>query len=113
MNHPIVSIVFRDIVGTADWTTHEEVECLPVEVIGFLVSKDDDTVKIATARTPESEYSAVHAIPTGCITRIEILVQTPPAPLSDLSDSEDSDGQLTIDSHGLEHTKPSLVLRGQ
>ena len=112
MNHPIVSIVFRDIVGTADWTTHEEVECLPVEVIGFLVSEDSDTVKIATARTPESEYSAVHAIPTGCITQIVILVQNPPEPLCDLSDSEDSDGQSAIDFRGQAHTKPSLVPRG-
>lgn len=107
MTKPIVSIVFRDIVGTADWTVHEDVECLPVEVIGFLVYEDEDTVKIATARTPDNEYSAVHAIPTGCITEIGILIPNPPAPLSALSDSGDNVYSLATGSHVRGHNSPS------
>jgi len=74
---------------------------VPIEVIGFLVHQGDDTVKLATARTTDDEYSAVHAIPTGCIIKITTLVQSPPAPLSDLSGFEDSDGQLKIVQSGL------------
>ena len=90
MNYPIVSIVFRDITATADWTTHDEVDCLFVEVIGFLVEQDARTVKLATARTTEHDYSAVHAIPTGCIETITTLVREPPRPLSAHVDSEGS-----------------------
>ena len=90
MDYPIVSIVFRDITATADWTIHEEVECLAVEVIGYLVERNDRTVKIATARTTENEYSAIHAIPTGCIEVIRTLVETPPDQLSYLSSSSGS-----------------------
>ncbi len=101
MSYPIVSVVFRDITATCDWTEQSEVECLPIEVIGFLVHQDADTVKVATARTTDDEYSAVHAIPIGCIVKITTLVQFPPAPLSDLSDSADSVDQLTIVPSGL------------
>jgi len=107
MDHPIVSVLFRDITATCDWTTHDEVECLPIEVIGFLVHQDDDTVKLATARTTDDEYSAVHAIPTGCIIRLATLVQNPPEPLSDPSDSEDSDGPSVTDSRDQGHKTPS------
>ena len=96
MDYSIVSVVFKDITATCDWTTHDEVECLPIEVIGFLVHQDDDTVKLATARTTDDEYSAVHAIPTGCIMKITTLVQSPSAPLSDLSDSADNADQSAI-----------------
>ena len=101
MDYSIVSVVFRDITATCDWTEYEEVDCVPIEVIGFLVHQGDDTVKLATARTTDDEYSAVHAIPTGCIIKITTLVQSPPAPLSDLSGFEDSDGQLKIVQSGL------------
>ncbi len=101
MGYSIVSVVFRDITATCDWTEQSEVECLPIEVIGFLVHQDDDTVKLATARTTDDEYSAVHAIPTGCIIKITTLVQSPPSPLSGLSDSADNDGQLKIVQSGL------------
>ena len=92
MNYPIVSIVFRDITATSDWTTHDEVDCLLVEVIGFLVEQNARTVKIATARTTEHDYSAVHAIPTGCIETITTLLTEPPCPLSALAGCEGSDG---------------------
>ena len=101
MSYPIVSVIFRDITATCDWTQHTEVECLSVEVIGFLVHQDDDTVKLATARTTDREYSAVHAIPTGCITNITTLVPTPPEPLSALSDSADNADQLKSGPYGL------------
>jgi len=75
----LVFISFRDITATCDWTVHDEVECLEVEVVGWLVHRDNETVKLATARTPEGEYSAVCAIPTGCITEIKNLEGSPKA----------------------------------
>ena len=101
MGYSIVSVVFKDITATCDWTPHDEVECLQVEAIGFLVYKDDDTVKLATARTTDDEYSAVHAIPTGCIIKITTLVQSPSAPLSDLSGFADNADQSAIVQSGL------------
>ena len=108
MSYPIVSVVFRDITATCDWTQHTEVDCLPIEVIGFLVHHGDDTLKLATARTHDGEYSAVTAIPTGCIIKITTLVQTPPEPLSDLAGSEGSVGLSKTGSHDQEHKRPSL-----
>ena len=88
---PLVSIVFRDITATCDWTTHDEVECLEVEVIGWEVCRNGKTVKLATARTAEGEYSAVHAIPTGCIESTTILAYGSEPRLSDPSYYADSD----------------------
>ena len=88
---PLVSVVFRDITATCDWTTHDEVECLEVEVIGWEVCRNGKTVKLATARTAEGEYSAVHAIPTGCIESTTILAYGSEPRLSDPSCYADSD----------------------
>jgi hypothetical protein len=90
MKPHIVSIVFRDITATCDWTTADEVDCLQIEVIGWEVCRDDKTVKLATARDPEGNYSAVHAIPTGCIESTTILLPGRALKQDALSDSEDS-----------------------
>ena len=90
MTPPIVSIVFRDITATCDWTTADEVDCLKIEVIGFEVYRDGKTGKLATARDPEGNYSAVHAIPTGCIESTTILLPGQELIQVDLSDSEGS-----------------------
>lgn len=90
MKPPIVSIVFRDITATCDWTTADDVDCLKIEVIGWEVYRDSKTVKLATARDPEGDYSAVHAIPTGCIESTTILLPYQELKQADLSDSEGS-----------------------
>lgn len=88
---PLVSIVFRDITATCDWTTHDEVECLEVEVIGWEVARNGKTVKLATARTAEGDYSAVHAIPVGCVESTTILAYGSEPRLVVPSYCEDSD----------------------
>lgn len=82
----IVRLQFRDIVATCDWTTHDDVETMLVDIIGWLVYRDTETVKLATARA-DGEYSAIHAVPTGCITKIETLASDPEPKPNDLSDS--------------------------
>jgi hypothetical protein len=85
----IVKLQFRDIVATCDWTTHDDVETMLVDLIGWLVYKDKDTVKIACAKA-DGEYSAVHAVPIGCVTKIETLVSDPRQTQGDPSDFADS-----------------------
>lgn len=85
----IVKLQFRDIVATCDWTTHDDVETILVDLIGWLVYKDKDTVKIACAKA-DGEYSAVHAVPTGCVTQISTLVSDPRQTQGDPSDFADS-----------------------
>ena len=70
---PLVSVVFRDITQTADWTPHTEVECIAVTVIGVLIHQDTDTIKLATTYDEEGNWSAVCAIPTGCVVKITSL----------------------------------------
>lgn len=82
----IVRLQFKDIVATCDWTTHDDVETMVVDIIGWLVYRDTETVKLATARA-DGEYSAIHAVPTGCITKIEPLAYDPGPTQDDLSDS--------------------------
>ena len=67
---PLVAVVFRDITQTADWTPHTEVECISVTVIGVLIHQDTATVKLATTYDEEGNWSAVCAIPTGCVVKV-------------------------------------------
>ena len=85
---PLIKLKFRDITATCDWTTHEDVDCIEVDLIGWLVYRDKDTVKIATASS-EGEYSAVHAVPVGCVTSVCTLTvqQSSPLDLNRLGDS--------------------------
>ena len=79
----LVLIKFRDITQTSDWTTHDEVECIVVEAVGWLVEDSAFTVKIATSRS-EGEYSAVCAIPRGCIVETTVLQSDPKEQQNDL-----------------------------
>ena len=82
----IVRLTFRDITATCDWTTHDEVECLPVELIGWLVHNDGETVKVATAYS-DNGFSSVHAVPCGCVVSTEILAYDSKPKLAAPSDS--------------------------
>ena len=44
----LVRVKWRDIIQYSDWTTADKVECPVMESVGWLVSQDEDNIKIAT-----------------------------------------------------------------
>ena len=72
----LVRITWRDIIQYSDWTTADKVECPVMESVGWLVSQDEDTIKIATTldrldslgeNDGEATYYGIIAFPSGCV----------------------------------------------
>ena len=72
----LVRITWRDIIQYSDWTTADKVECPVMESVGWLVSQDEDTVKIATTLDRHDSlgehegamtYYGILAFPSGCV----------------------------------------------
>ena len=72
----LVRITWRDIIQYSDWTTADKVECPVMESVGWLVSQDEDTIKIATTldrldslgeNDGKSTYYGILAFPSGCV----------------------------------------------
>ena len=72
----LVRVKWRDIIQYSDWTTADKVECPVMESVGWLVSQDEDTVKIATTldrhdslgeNDGATTYYGILAFPSGCV----------------------------------------------
>ena len=72
----LVRVKWRDIIQYSDWTTADKVECPVMESVGWLVSQDEDTIKIATTldrldsldeNEGEPTYYGILAFPSGCV----------------------------------------------
>ena len=72
----LVRITWRDIIQYSDWTTADKVECPVMESVGWLVSQDEDTIKIATSfdrldslgeNDGQATYYGILAFPSGCV----------------------------------------------
>ena len=72
----LVRITWRDIIQYSDWTTADKVECPVMESVGWLVSQDEDTIKIATTldrldslgeNDGQATYYGILAFPSGCV----------------------------------------------
>ena len=72
----LVRITWRDIIQYSDWTTADKVECPEMESVGWLVSQDEDTVKIAATldrhdslgeNDGATTYYGILAFPSGCV----------------------------------------------
>ena len=72
----LVRITWRDIIQYSDWTTADKVECPVMESVGWLVSQDEDTIKIATTldrldslgeNEGQATYYGILAFPSGCV----------------------------------------------
>ena len=72
----LVRITWRDIIQYSDWTTADKVECPVMESVGWLVSQDEDTIKIATTldrldslgeNEGQPTYYGILAFPSGCV----------------------------------------------
>ena len=72
----LVRVKWRDIIQYSDWTTADKVECPVMESVGWLVSQDEDTLKIATTldrfdslgdNDGKATYYGIIAFPSGCV----------------------------------------------
>ena len=72
----LVRVKWRDIIQYSDWTTADKVECPVMESVGWLVSQDNDTLKIATTldrldslgeNDGKATYYGIIAFPSGCV----------------------------------------------
>ena len=44
----IVLVIWKDVISTSGWEKEEDVQCPKLTSIGWLISDDEETVKIAT-----------------------------------------------------------------
>ena len=72
----LVRVKWRDIIQYSDWITADKVECPIMESVGWLVSQDEDTLKIATTldrldslgeNEGKATYYGITAFPSGCV----------------------------------------------
>jgi len=66
----IVKIEWLDTLGVVGWHTCEEVEelkCPHITSVGFLVSEDNEAVKLTGMDAPDSTKNVVQLIPKGCV----------------------------------------------
>jgi hypothetical protein len=66
----LVTVEWRDILGTAGWEKPDEVNPPVITTIGYLIQKDKDVVKIAHTKDEKGAWSGVTAFPRGCVKSI-------------------------------------------
>jgi hypothetical protein len=69
-NPRLVTIQWRDILGTAGWEKPDEVNPPVITTVGYLIHKDKDVVKIAHTKDEKGAWSGITAFPRGCVKSI-------------------------------------------
>ena len=80
----LVIVKWRDIISCSGWEKADDVSCPVFFSIGWLVSKDDDVIKIASTLdyddfTDEAKGEAkpipygITALPTGCVVDVKFI----------------------------------------
>ena len=80
----LVIITWKDILSCSGWEKPEDVECPELLTVGWLVSQDDDTIKIASTLDPTDSVGeakgevlpvpyGITAFPKGCVINIKHL----------------------------------------
>ena len=67
----LVIVHWRDIISTAGWEEVDEVDPPKFITLGWVHSRDDDTLKIGSTLDDEGKPYGITAFPMGCITLIE------------------------------------------
>ena len=67
----LVTIEWRDILGTAGWERPSEVNLPTFWTTGYLIHKCPDVVKVAHTKDEKGEWSGITAFPPGCIKKIK------------------------------------------
>jgi len=68
-----VEIEWVDILATSGWEKPEEVDPTRCWSVGYLIFKDDKTIKIANTlgdMDGKKEWAGIHAFPIGCVKKI-------------------------------------------
>lgn len=76
-NDPLVIVEWRDIIATAGW--EQAPTCPTFFSVGWLVSRDDETIVIAMTKDPDNsmespdqqQYYAFHSFPAGVVSRVQ------------------------------------------
>ena len=82
MRKPTLCVVtWRDILSCSGWEKESEVECPTIKQVGWLVSKNKDTIKIASTLDPNDSingpkvgafsFYGITAFPSGCVLSVE------------------------------------------
>jgi hypothetical protein len=80
----LVIITWKDILSCSGWEKPEDVECPELLTVGWLVSQDNDTIKIASTLDPTDSVGeakgevlpvpyGITAFPKGCVINIKHL----------------------------------------
>jgi len=74
----LVVVEWRDIIATSGW--EQEISCPTLFTVGWLISKDDDTILIANTKDPDDFtgegksdppiYYGLHAFPVGAVVAV-------------------------------------------
>lgn len=72
----LVIVEWRDIIATAGW--EQEISCPTLFTVGWLISRDDDTIVIANTKDPDDftgestppVYYGLHAFPAGAVVHV-------------------------------------------
>ena len=75
---PLVIVEWRDIIATAGW--EQEISCPTLFTVGWLISRDDNTIVIANTKDPDDftgesktdppVYYGLHAFPSGAVVHV-------------------------------------------
>jgi len=66
----LVTVEWRDILGTAGWEKPDEVNPPVITTVGYLIHKDKDVIKIAHTKDEKGAWSGITAFPRGCVKSI-------------------------------------------
>ena len=74
----LVTIIWKDILQSSDWTPASEVNCPTFQSIGWLVSENEEEIKIGgtlvvDADDPQGTPFGITAFPRGCVQEIKRL----------------------------------------
>ena len=80
----LVIITWKDILSCSGWEKQEDVDCPELKTVGWLVSEDTDTIKIASTLDPTDSIGeargevllvpyGITAFPKGCVINVKHL----------------------------------------
>ena len=80
----LVIIIWRDILSCSGWEKPDDVDCPEFLTVGWLISEDNDTIKIASTLDPTDSVGeakgevlpvpyGITAFPKGCVINIKHL----------------------------------------
>tara|TARA_R100001086_G_scaffold237546_1_gene161669 strand:+ start:58 stop:297 length:240 start_codon:yes stop_codon:yes gene_type:complete len=66
----LVTVEWRDILGTSGWEKPSEVDPPTFWTVGYLIKKNKEVIKIASTKDEKGEWTTITAFPAGCVKKI-------------------------------------------